>query len=94
MKVEDLKKKTSVDEITLEITEKGEPKNVRAGSLKVCNYTGKDDTGEVIVALWNDDIDKVNEGDTIQIKKGWVREFNNKLQISPGRYGSFEVLDE
>ncbi len=92
MKVEDLEKKKSVDEITLEITEKGEPKEVRAGSLRVCNYTGKDDTGEVIVALWNEDIDKVNEGDKIKIEKGWVREFNNRLQISPGRYGSFEVL--
>ena len=93
MKVSELKDKGSVDELTLKITEKQEPRALRGGSLHVCNLTGEDDSGSVIIALWNEDIDKVKVGNKIKIKEGWSRIFNDQMQVSTGRNGILEVLE-
>ncbi|MFH1455737.1 MAG: hypothetical protein ABIF40_02200 [archaeon] len=93
MKVNELKDKGQVDEIILKITAKEEPREVRGGSLKVCNATGEDDTGKVVVALWNDDVDKVTEGVTIKITKGWSQNYNGSMQVSSGRFGNLEIVE-
>ena len=92
MKVNELKDRGAVDEITLKITAKEEPRDVRGGSLRVCNATGEDDTGKVTVTLWNADIEKVNEGNTIKITKGWSQIYNGTMQVSSGRLGTLEVV--
>ena len=94
MKVKELKDRGTVDEITLKITAKEEPKEVRGGSLKVCSLTGEDDTGKVVVTLWNQDIDKVNVGDKIKITKGWAQDYNGNMQVSSGRFGQLEIVKE
>ncbi|MBT3464120.1 hypothetical protein HN827_06995 [archaeon] len=92
MKVNELGDKTKVTDITLKIVDKEEPRDVRGGELQVCNFTGEDDTGKVIIALWNDDIGKVSVGSSIKISNGWCSEYNGTLQLSPGKFGSMEVL--
>ncbi len=92
MKINELKDRSPVDEITLKIIKKEEPRELRGGSLRVCNATGEDDTGTVVVTLWNADIEKVNEGNTIIIKGGWSQEYNGKMQVSSGRKGTIEVV--
>ncbi|MBW3002795.1 hypothetical protein KY338_06565 [Candidatus Woesearchaeota archaeon] len=93
MKVSDLKDKTKVDEITLKITAKEEPKDVRGGTLKMCNCTGEDDSGSVTVTLWQADVEKVNVGDTIKITGGWAQVYQDKMQVSSGRFGKLEVVE-
>ncbi len=44
------------------------------------------------VTLWNEDIDRVSLNDRIAITNGWVSEWQGNLQVSPGRYGTLEVL--
>ena len=63
MKTNELKDKAPIDFIELEVVEKEEPREFHSGRL--CNCTGKDDTGSVKITLWNDDVDKVNVGDVI-----------------------------
>ncbi len=92
MKVKDLKAKAAVDEITLTIESIDEPREVRGGSLRVANANGTDDTGSVTLTLWNDEINKVKTGDKIKISKGWVGEYQGKLQLSAGKFGKLEVL--
>lgn len=94
MQVKDLKDRTQVDEITLKITAKEEPKDVRGGTLKMCNCTGEDETGSVTVTLWQADVEKVNVGDTIKITKGWAQDYQGKLQLSSGRFGQLEVVSQ
>jgi ssDNA-binding replication factor A large subunit len=91
MKVNELVAKSPVDEITVKIDEKGEPRDVRGGTLTVCDCTVSDDTGSVTLTLWNAEIAKVEVGDTCIIKKGWVNEFQGKKQLSAGRFGEMEV---
>lgn len=95
MKVADLKDRARVDVIELEITSKSEPREVNTKfgeQLRVADCVGKDDTGEVTLTLWNDEIAQVNEGDRIRITNGWVSSFRNKLQLSAGKYGKLEIL--
>jgi len=94
MKVKELKDRGKVEEITLKVTSKEEAREVRGGSLRVCNMMGEDDTGKVVVTLWNDEIEKVKEGDTIKISNGWSQIYQEAMQISAGRFGKLEVVDE
>lgn len=94
MKVKELKDKGQVDEITLKITAKEEVKDVRGGTLKMCNCTGEDETGSVTVTLWQADTEKVNVGDTIKITKGWSQNYQDKMQVSSGRFGKLEIVGE
>lgn len=90
MKVKDLKARSPVDEITIKIEEKMDPREVRGG-LRVCDCSASDDTGVVTLTLWNDECDKVNQGDMVTIKKGWVNEYQGKLQLSAGKFGELTV---
>jgi replication factor A1 len=82
-----------VDEISLKVVEIGEPREVstRYGSSRVCDAIGEDETGQVKLALWNEEIDKVHMGDEIKITNGYVKEWRDELQLSAGRYGKLEV---
>ncbi|MBU0757102.1 MAG: hypothetical protein KKF44_03475 [Nanoarchaeota archaeon] len=60
---------------------------------RVCNATIKDDSGEVQLTLWNEEIDKLKEGDKVKIKNGYVKEWNSTLQLSVGKFGSMEILE-
>jgi replication factor A1 len=95
MKVSELKPRSTVEDITLEVVSKAEPRQFASerGSGRVCNVAGKDEAGtEVQVTLWNEQCDQVKEGNKIKIEKGWCSEYNGKLQISTGKFGTLTVL--
>ena len=52
---------------------------------------GEDDSGQVKVSLWNDDIAKVNVGDQIRIRNGYSRLFRDEVHVSAGMYGTLEL---
>ena len=94
MKVNELEAKQGKVDIVLEVTEKSEPKTFQKWGKdgSVCNAKGKDDTGEITITLWNDQIDKVNVGDKIEIKNGYVGEWQGEKQLSTGKFGTLEVV--
>jgi replication factor A1 len=96
MQVKDLKPRQGNVDIELEITEVGETREFQkfGNTGRVANAVGKDDTGQIKVSLWNDDIDKVKVGDMIRITNGWVSEFQGEKQLSAGRLGKLEVIDQ
>ncbi|MFA5382999.1 MAG: DNA-binding protein [Candidatus Micrarchaeia archaeon] len=61
-------------------------KKTRVASAKL-----KCEDGEIKLTLWEDDIDKVNEGDNVKIEEGWITEFRGELQISTGKNGKITV---
>ncbi len=62
-------------------------------SGQVCNAKIKDETGEITLTLWNEDVDKVNVGDKIHVQNGWCSEFRDQKQLSSGKFGTIEVLN-
>lgn len=83
-------------DLILTLAEKGEVRTFEkfGKSGRVCTSVAEDDTGKISLTLWNDDVDKVNAGDKIQIKNGWVGEYQGELQLSTGKFGSLEVLEK
>lgn len=96
MQVKDLKARQGNVNIELDVVEVGETREFQKfGNVgRVANAVGKDDTGQIKVSLWNDDIDKVKVGDTIRITNGWVSEFQGEKQLSAGRLGKLEIIDQ
>jgi replication factor A1 len=75
---------------------KSNPRNVfsRFGeSLALSIATISDGTGSMRLPLWNAQIDRVSIGDTVQIENGRVRTFRGELQVSVGRNGRLEVIE-
>jgi replication factor A1 len=52
---------------------------------RVANATLKDDSGEIQLTLWAEQIEKVSEGSTIEILNGFAREWQGETQVSVGR---------
>ncbi len=53
-----------------------------------------DETGAINLILWDDNVDKVNEGDTIVVNNGYVKVFRGRMQLNIGKYGSLEKSEE
>jgi len=65
----------------------------RFGQTKVANATIEDETGQFILVLWGDEVDKVMAGQTIQIENGYIKEFQGNLQLNVGKYGKLSVVE-
>lgn len=60
---------------------------------RVANSIIEDDSGEMVLTLWNEDVDKISEGDTVRVKNGYVNEWRGDLQLTAGRAGELEKVD-
>lgn len=96
MQIKDLQPRMGKVDITLRIIEKSEPRTFDkfGKSGKVCNTKANDETGTISLTLWNDDVDKVELGDTVKIENGWVGEYQGELQLSTGKFGKLEVVSK
>ena len=94
MKVKEIKPRQGKIDIELEIVDIGEVRQFdRFGKVgRVVNAVAKDDTGEIKLTLWNDEIDMVKVGDKVKITNGYCSEFQGEKQLSAGKYGKLEVL--
>ncbi len=94
MPIADLKAGQGKVDIIVEITEKGDARSFSKFGKegKVCSAVGKDGSGEIKISLWNEQVDQVNVGDTIQFTNGYVSEWQGEKQLSTGRFGKLEVV--
>jgi replication factor A1 len=57
-----------------------------------------DETGAVLLTLWDDAIGDVSVGDVYDVKNGYVNLFRGSMRLNTGRFGSLtpseEVIDE
>ena len=94
--IDELQPRTGNVDLIAEVIEVSEPREFtkfgRTG--KVANAKIKDETGEVRLTLWNEQIDEVNTGDKIKITSGWANEWQGTIQVSTGRQGKIEVLEK
>ncbi len=93
MKIKEVKSNSNAT-LEVDVVSKGDIREFeRFGKTgRVCNCVIKDDSGELELTLWNDEIDTIEAGEKIKITDGWVKEWNGKLQISMGKNGKVEKL--
>ncbi|HLD43573.1 MAG TPA: OB-fold nucleic acid binding domain-containing protein [Candidatus Nanoarchaeia archaeon] len=96
MPIKDLQPKQGNVDITAAVVDKETPRTwEKFGKQgRVCNARLKDDTGEIKLTLWNDEIDQVNKGDTIRITNGFVNEWQGEMQLTAGRFGKIEIIEK
>ena len=94
MAIKDLVARQGKVDIVVKVVDKGEIREFQkfGNSGKVCNATVRDDSGEISLTLWNDDIDKVKVGDTVHIINGYVSEWQDEKQLTTGRFGKLEIV--
>lgn len=94
MQISELKPRQGNVEVIGTVNNKGSPREFnRPGSQgKVCNAKLKDDSGEITLSLWNEQVDQVNNGDRIQIKNGYVSEWQGEMQLSTGKFGTLDIV--
>jgi len=95
VKVESLDPESRQVNVTVKVVSKGEARETvsrRDGTThRVVDALVGDETGSVYLTLWDDNIDKVKEGDTIGVKNGYVSLFRGSMRLNIGRYGSLET---
>jgi replication factor A1 len=82
---------------TVKIVQKGEARETvsrQDGTThRVLDALVGDESGAIYMTLWDDNIDKVNEGDSVNVKNGYVRPFKGSMRLNIGRYGSLEPAE-
>ncbi|MFT4303111.1 MAG: OB-fold nucleic acid binding domain-containing protein [Candidatus Woesearchaeota archaeon] len=95
MKISELVPGQGKIEIEAKVSEKGDVRTFEKFGKqgKVCNAKIKDDTGEITLSLWNEQVDNVNVGDIVKIGNGYVSEYKGQMQLSTGKFGTLEIID-
>lgn len=96
MAIADLKVREGKVDIVVEVVAKDESREFekfgRTG--KVCTATVKDDSGQIKLSLWNEQVDNINVGDKIHVINGYVNEFQGEPQLTAGKFGRIEIVEK
>jgi replication factor A1 len=97
-KVGELTPQSRAVNVTAKVVSKSEVRDIpmgRDGSPhKVCDALVGDETGSIYLTLWDDNIEKVNENDTVRVENGYVTLFKGNMRLNIGRYGKLEMAKE
>lgn len=95
MAIKDLQVRQGNVDLVVEVVDKGEVREFEKFGKKgrVCTAKVKDESGEVALTLWNDQVDQINLGDRVHIINGYVNEFQGEKQLTTGKFGKLEVVE-
>jgi len=97
IKIEDLRVGMKKINVTAEVTEVAEPSRVHTqfrDNAIVSNAIVKDDTGKVLLCLWDQQINTVHVGDSVEVKNAHVAMFKGEKQLRLGKNGSVNILEK
>ena len=97
-KVGELTPQSRAVNVTAKVVSKSEIREIPMGrdgnAHKVCDALVGDETGSVYLTLWDDNIEKVNEDDTVRIENGYVTLFKGNMRLNIGKYGKMATAEE
>ena len=95
MKISELAPGTGKVDLEAEVAGVEAPREINKNgrTLKVANCTLRDDSGTITLVLWNENIDKVTEGCTVVISNGYVNTWQDKPQLTLGKFGTITVKE-
>lgn len=96
MKVKDIRPGMENITITVRVVSVESPKKVatRYGEALVAKAVVADETGEVVLNLWRDQIELVKPGSVIRVVNAFAKEFRGVVELNVGSRGRIEVLEE
>ncbi len=93
MKISEVQKgmsNISIEGKVIDISEAREV-NTRYGKKSVADALIEDDSGEIKLSLWQDQITSVKVGDKISVSGAYVTEFRSTMQLNIPRSGKLEI---
>ncbi len=98
MKIEELKPYQKKIDVIVKTVEKNEVREVVSklddSRHRVTEALVGDETGAILLTLWDEAIDKAEIGKVYKIENGYTQFFKNSLRLSIGRFGKFEESKE
>src|SRR3989304_4841487 len=91
MKVRDLKPTTKQVSLVAKVVNIGERRTIDSKfgeARQLAEATIGDDTGTVILSLWESQIDQVKSGDVLQVNNGYVSIVRGHIRLNDGKYRS------
>jgi len=97
VKVGTLKSNLRDLKVVVKILSIGEPRVISSrrdrSEHRVTEALVGDETGCVLLTLWDNQIDALNIGDVYEIKNGYTNLFHGSLRLNMGKYGTAEKVD-
>ena len=80
--------------VTAKVISKSDSRNVTSGrdgvTHQVCDALVGDDTGCIILTLWDNNIEKAGVGETVRVENGYVSLYRGNMRLNIGRFGKIE----
>jgi len=94
VKISDLQAGQGRVNIEAEVKSIEEPRtfNKFGRELRIANAIISDESGEIKLTLWNEDIEKVKLNNRVKITNGFVNEFQGERQLTAGKFGKIEIV--
>ncbi|MCD6111155.1 MAG: single-stranded DNA-binding protein [Thermoplasmata archaeon] len=78
----------------LDLGEEREVRTRRGETRRLREARVADETGSILMTLWDDQGSDFKDNDTIKIVNGYISLVRGHMRLGLGRYGSFEDTDE
>lgn len=78
-----------------EITKVGNRRTVNlksGGTIDTAEAILSDESGDIALALWGDDINNVKVGSKVKVLNGYTNEFKGQVSLTKGKFGQLEVV--
>jgi len=86
-------KQVSLTAKVLNVSEAKEIPSRFGPARKVAEATIGDDSGTVVLSLWQDQIGTISANDVISIENGYVSLVRGHIRLNVGKYGKIEKVD-
>lgn len=94
-KVKDLSPSTKQVNLVAKVVSVGERRTIDSkfgGSRTLCEAVVGDETGTVILSLWEAQIGQAGAGDVLQVNNGYVSLVRGRIRLNVGKYGTLEKV--
>jgi len=94
MEIKDLQAGTSNVNLNATIEDVGVVRTISkyGRELKTCTVVISDKSGKIGLTLWNENTSKFKKGDKVAIKNGYVNTWQDKNQLTLGKFGTIEAV--
>lgn len=94
MKINEIKRGMSNIALQAKIVDISQPRQVQTkfGVRSVADATLEDESGQITLSLWENNISSVRVGDMINLSGAYTTEFRDKLQLNIPRMGKLEIV--
>jgi len=98
VKIKDFNPKLKRINVIFKVISVDAAKNVRSKKDRIAHRISEalvgDETGVVLMTLWDESVDKIKDGKTLKLMNGYLTLFKGTIRLNIGKYGSIEETED